>query len=151
MRIVLQRVREASVEVEGKLTGAIGQGLLLLLGVEEADEAEDVHWLLKKISQCRIFADEDGKMNLSVSDINGALLVVSQFTLHASTKKGNRPSFIRAAHPAKAEALYTLFVEEAKKLLGPTQVQTGIFGAHMDVRLLNDGPVTLWFDSKNKE
>jgi D-tyrosyl-tRNA(Tyr) deacylase len=151
MRVVLQRVREARVEVAGKVVGQISKGLLLLVGVEEADDEEDVAWLLKKITQCRIFSDEEGKMNLSVREVEGQLLVISQFTLHASTKKGNRPSFIRAAHPAKAEALYQTFVKEAGALMGEAQVQSGIFGADMQVHLLNDGPVTLWFDSKNKE
>jgi D-tyrosyl-tRNA(Tyr) deacylase len=150
MRAVVQRVSEASVEVEGKIKGEIQNGLLLLLGIEDADENEDIDWLLTKIVQMRIFSDQDGKMNNSVLDINGELLIISQFTLHASTKKGNRPGFIKAARPEKAIPLYESFLQKAEILL-PGKVQKGIFGADMKVKLTNDGPVTIIMDSKNKE
>lgn len=150
MRVVIQRVREASVTIDKKVEGAITEGLLVLVGIEETDEKEDLLWLCQKIVQQRIFRDEDGKMNHSVKDIDGEILVISQFTLHASTKKGNRPSFIRSAHPDKAIPLYELFLEELSKSLGK-EVQKGVFGADMDVALVNHGPVTITMDSRNRE
>lgn len=150
MRVVIQRVSEASVTIDGKINSQIEKGLLILLGIENADGQEDIDWLCKKISQLRIFGDEKGKMNLSVQDIGGAMIVVSQFTLHASTKKGNRPSYIKAARPAIAIPLYENFVKTLKNVSG-LEVGTGEFGADMKVRLLNDGPVTISIDSKNKE
>lgn len=150
MRTVIQRVAEASVTIDGELYSAIGAGLLLLLGVEEEDDRDDADWLVQKITNMRIFGDEEGKMNLSVGDVNGEILVISQFTLHASTKKGNRPGFTRAARPEKAVPLYEYVIEKLKKESGLI-VKTGIFGADMKVSLLNDGPVTILMDSKNKE
>lgn len=150
MRAVIQRVKEARVEVKGSNTGLIEKGLLILLGVEEADDLSDIDWLVKKITQMRIFSDEKGKMNLSVKDVQGNILLISQFTLHASTKKGNRPSFIRAASPTKAEQLYQKTIEQFEKVMGHP-IQTGSFGAHMQVHLLNDGPVTITMDSKDRE
>ncbi|WP_343747944.1 D-aminoacyl-tRNA deacylase [Fluviicola sp.] len=150
MRLVIQRVSQASVRVEDQITGAINQGLLVLLGIEQADSEEDTDWLLQKLIQMRIFSDAEGKMNCSLQDINGELLVVSQFTLHASTKKGNRPSFIAAARPEQAIPLYESFIRKASQLLGK-KVETGIFGADMKVALINDGPVTITIDSKNRE
>lgn len=150
MRVVIQRVSEASVVIDQIAKARIGAGLLILLGVEEADLDEDVEWLCKKIIQLRIFNDEAGVMNLSVADIGGALLVVSQFTLHASTKKGNRPSYIRAARPETAIPRYEQFVASLRETSG-LDVQTGEFGADMKVSLLNDGPVTILIDSKNRE
>jgi D-tyrosyl-tRNA(Tyr) deacylase len=150
MRAVIQRVSEASVTVEEKVVGAIGAGLLVLVGVEDADTAEDVQWLAAKIVGLRIFNDDAGLMNRSLTDIGGGILAISQFTLHASTKKGNRPSFIRAAKPPHAVPMYEAFVRELEKGLGK-KVETGIFGADMKVSLLNDGPVTIVIDTKNKE
>lgn len=150
MRIILQRVSEASVTVDGRVTGEIGPGLLLLLGIEDADTDEDIEWLCQKVIKMRIFSDEEGKMNLSVKDTGGGLLVVSQFTLHASTKKGNRPSFMGAARPEYAVPMYEKFVQALGALAGQG-VATGEFGADMKVRLLNDGPVTIFIDSKNRE
>lgn len=150
MRVLIQRVSEASVTIEGEVKSAIGPGLLVLLGIETEDNAEDIDWLCKKIIQLRIFSDEDDKMNLSVVDIGGQILVISQFTLHASTKKGNRPSYIKAARPEVAIPLYEQFVDQLSIALGQP-VGTGEFGADMKVRLLNDGPVTIWIDSKNRE
>jgi D-tyrosyl-tRNA(Tyr) deacylase len=150
MRVVIQRVSEASVEIEGKVVGSIGRGLLVLLGVEDLDDEEDVKWLCSKISQMRIFSDEEDKMNLDVKQVNGDVLVVSQFTLHASTKKGNRPSFIKAARPDKAIPLYEKFKELISVEMGKP-CQSGEFGAMMKVKLLNDGPVTITMDTKNKE
>lgn len=150
MRVVIQRVSEASVTIEGKINASIGQGLLILLGIENADGQEDIDWLCKKISQLRIFGDEEGKMNLSVQDVGGAMIVVSQFTLHASTKKGNRPSYITAARPEVAIPLYEKFVETLREVSG-LEVGTGEFGADMKVRLLNDGPVTIAMDTMVKE
>jgi D-tyrosyl-tRNA(Tyr) deacylase len=150
MRIVVQRVSEASVTVEEKITGAIGIGLLVLLGIEDADTEEDITWLSNKMINLRIFNDEQGIMNLSIKDINGDILLVSQFTLHASTKKGNRPSYIKAAKPANAIPMYEKMIQQLETDLGK-KIQTGIFGADMKVRLLNDGPVTIVIDSKNRE
>jgi len=150
MRVLIQRVSEASVCIEGTVKSKIGTGLLVLLGVEPADHQEDIAWLCKKISQLRIFDDAEGVMNLSVQDVGGSLLVVSQFTLHASTKKGNRPSYIRAAKPEVAIPLYEKFVANLQQLSG-CPVETGEFGAMVEVKLVNDGPVTIWMDSKIKE
>jgi D-tyrosyl-tRNA(Tyr) deacylase len=150
MRVVIQRVKEAEVVVEGKTIGRIGKGLLILLGVEIDDSKEDADWLSHKICQMRIFSDDDDKMNLDILQAGGNFLVVSQFTLHASTKKGNRPSFIRAARPDIAIPLYTYFIEQLE-MLASRKVETGEFGAMMDVRLINDGPVTITIDSKAKE
>ncbi|MDA7742956.1 D-aminoacyl-tRNA deacylase [Flavobacteriales bacterium] len=149
MRAVIQRVSEASVSVSGVVCGQINQGLMVLIGVEESDDQEDVSWLTQKIAGLRIFTDAEGKMNESVQDIKGEVLVVSQFTLHASTKKGTRPSFIRAARPEHAIPLYETFVAAMSERLG-SPVATGEFGADMQVRLTNDGPVTIWIDTKNK-
>ena len=150
MRVVVQRVSQASVSVEGQKIASISKGLLLLLGVEDADGHEDIAWLSKKILQLRIFGDAEGKMNLSIQDIGGQIIVVSQFTLHASTKKGNRPSFIRAAKPAFANENYLAFIEVLKQESG-LDVQSGSFGAMMDIELINSGPVTIIIDTKNKE
>lgn len=150
MRAIIQRVKAASVEVEGQKIAAVGRGLLIFLGVEHEDKEADALWLVGKIKSMRIFADEAGKMNLSVEQINGEVLVVSQFTLHASTRKGNRPSFIRAAAPEQAETLYRFFCEQMAQQ-SALRVQTGAFGADMQVELLNDGPVTIWMDSRKRE
>jgi D-tyrosyl-tRNA(Tyr) deacylase len=150
MRTVIQRVSEASVTIEGVVKSAIGPGLLILLGIENDDDASDIDWLCRKISQLRIFGDEAGLMNLSIQDSGGSFLVVSQFTLHASTKKGNRPSYIKAARPEVAIPLYEAFVEQLAAISG-LPVATGEFGADMKVRLLNDGPVTIWIDSRQRE
>ncbi len=150
MRAVIQRTARASVTIDGKLKASIGRGLLVLVGIEESDGNEDIEWLCKKISQLRIFDDENGVMNKSVIDIDGEVLVVSQFTLHASTKKGNRPSYIRAARPEIAIPLYNTFCETMTEKTGK-ETATGIFGADMKVELLNDGPVTICIDTKNKE
>lgn len=150
MRIVIQRVSEASVKIDGLINGEIGKGLLILLGIENDDEQMDADWLVQKIIGLRIFSDQEGKMNLNLSDIGGNILVISQFTLHASTKKGNRPSYIQAARPEKAIPLYEYFIEKLK-LLSNTSIETGIFGADMKVSLVNDGPVTIIIDSKIKE
>jgi D-tyrosyl-tRNA(Tyr) deacylase len=150
MRAVIQRVKEASVKVDGKVTGAIDKGLLILVGIEDADTQEDIEWLTKKIVGLRIFDDENGVMNLSVMDIGGGLLAVSQFTLMASTKKGNRPSYIRASKGDVAEPMYEKFCQALEKESGKI-VEKGIFGADMKVSLLNDGPVTIIMDTKNKE
>ena len=150
MRTVIQRVTEASVRIEDEMYNAIGPGLLLLLGIEEEDGPEDSDWLVQKIANMRIFGDEEGKMNLSVQDIRGEILVISQFTLHASTKKGNRPGFTKAARPEQAIPLYENFIQELRKASG-LAIKTGIFGADMKVSLINDGPVTILMDSKNKE
>lgn len=150
MRIVIQRVKEASVAIGEEIAGKIGKGLLILLGIEEADTEEDIQWLCGKIARLRIFDDAEGVMNCSVVDVDGALLVVSQFTLHASTKKGNRPSYIRAARPDFAVPMYEKFIETLRQETGK-EIQTGRFGAMMDVALINDGPVTIIIDSKIKE
>jgi D-aminoacyl-tRNA deacylase len=150
MRVIIQRVSKSEVVVEGKITASIGLGLLILLGIEEADSIEDIDWLVKKISQLRIFNDENGVMNLAISEVGGDIIVVSQFTLHASTKKGNRPSYIRAARPETAIPLYEKFIAALETALGKP-VGRGIFGAHMDVTLINDGPVTIILDTKNKD
>ena len=149
MRIVLQRVSRASVEIDNKVKAEIKKGLLLLLGIEAEDSQEDIDWLSKKVARMRIFNDENGVMNHSLLDVEGDAIVVSQFTLHASTKKGNRPSYIRAARPEIAIPLYKDFVKSLEKELGKS-VGTGEFGADMKVDLLNDGPVTILLDSKNK-
>lgn len=149
MRIVLQRVSQASVSVEGQIKSAIGLGLLLLVGIEAADNQEDLDWLCKKVLELRIFNDKEGKMNLSVQDVGGDILVISQFTLHASVKKGTRPSFIRAAKPDIAIPMYEKFVLLLEQQFGKT-IGTGEFGADMKVSLLNDGPVTIILDSKNR-
>ena len=150
MRVVIQRVSSASVLVDKKVIGSCARGVLILAGIEEADTEEDAAWLCAKIINLRIFSDAEGKMNLSLKDVNGEMLVVSQFTLHASTKKGNRPSYILAARPEKALPLFNTFVEMLRKESG-RPVATGEFGAHMEVSLMNDGPVTIIIDSKNKE
>jgi len=150
MRALIQRTTDAHVEVSGGKVARIGLGLVILLGVEAEDSQEDVEWLAGKITRLRIFSDDQGNMNHSVLETAGEVLVVSQFTLHASTKKGNRPSFVKAARPEQAALLYTAFVKRMEELL-EKQVQTGIFGKHMQVRLVNDGPVTIWIDTKNKE
>ncbi|HKC67396.1 MAG TPA: D-aminoacyl-tRNA deacylase [Bacteroidia bacterium] len=150
MRVVIQRVQKASVSIHEKLFSSIDKGLLILVGIEEADTAEDIDWLCCKIIDLRIFADTEGKMNLSVKDVDGDILVISQFTLHASTKKGNRPSYIKAARPETAIPLYESFIG-ALSALFQKPVKTGVFGADMQVSLINDGPVTICIDSKNKE
>ena len=150
MRIVAQRVSRASVTIEGKVKSAIGQGMMVLLGIEEADGEEDVEWLCAKLSKLRIFSDDQDAMNWDINQVEGSFLVVSQFTLHALTKKGNRPSFIRAARPEQAIPLYELFVIRLRELSG-REVLTGDFGAMMEVELVNDGPVTIIMDSKQRE
>lgn len=150
MRVVIQRVKNGSVRVEDKITGSIGIGLLILVGIEESDTKEDIEWLSSKIAKLRVFPDENDVMNLSVTDIDGEILVVSQFTLHAATKKGNRPSYIRAAPPEFAIPMYEQFVERLEFEIGK-KVEEGIFGAMMDVSLVNWGPVTIWIDTKSKE
>ena len=150
MRIIIQRVRNASVTIEGVEHSAINQGMMILVGIEEADGDEDIAFLTKKVANMRIFDDADGVMNLSVMDIGGEVLVVSQFTLHASTKKGNRPSYIRAAKPDISIPLYEKFCTELSATLGKP-VKTGVFGADMQCALINDGPVTIFMDTKNKE
>ncbi len=150
MRAVIQRVSEASVTVDNIITGSIKDGLLVLLGIEDADTTEDIEWLSGKIINLRVFNDEHGVMNMSLKDIDGDILLVSQFTLHASTKKGNRPSYIRASKPGVAVPLYEQMIIQLEKNLGK-KIQTGTFGADMKVRLLNDGPVTIIMDTKNKE
>jgi D-tyrosyl-tRNA(Tyr) deacylase len=150
MRAVIQRVSYASVKVDGAITGSIQKGLLVLLGIEDADSREDREWLSAKIVNLRIFDDDQGVMNLSVRDINGDILLVSQFTLHASTKKGNRPSYIRASKPDMAIPVYESMMRQLEADLGKS-IQAGVFGADMKVELLNDGPVTIVMDTKNKE
>ena len=150
MKVIIQRVSQASVTIESRIVAQIQEGLLILVGIEDLDNQEDIHWLTSKIINLRIFNDENNVMNLSVKDINGEMIVVSQFTLHASTKKGNRPSYIKASKPEIAIPLYESFVSQLEIDLGK-KVQTGIFGADMKVSLVNDGPVTIVIDSKNKE
>lgn len=150
MKAVIQRVSKASVIINNKLKSEIKSGLVILLGIEEADSTEDIEWLTKKISQLRIFDDSEGVMNLSILDVEGDAIVVSQFTLHAKTKKGNRPSYIKAARPETAIPLYNQFVKQFELLLGKS-VGTGEFGAEMDVSLTNTGPVTIIIDTKKKD
>lgn len=150
MRIVVQRVSSASVAIEGAVQSAINQGLLILLGIEHTDTETDAEWLAQKIAALRVFNDAEGKMNLSINSICGDIIVVSQFTLHASTKKGNRPSFISAARPEQAIPLYEFFIRTLASLI-EGKVLTGTFGADMQVNLCNDGPVTIYMDSKHKE
>lgn len=150
MRVVIQRVSRASVKTEAGITGMIGSGLLVLLGIEDADSGEDVEWLSNKIVNLRIFDDSNKVPNISVRETGGDILLVSQFTLHAATKKGNRPSYIRASKPPHAVPLYEQMIRQLEKDLGK-KIQTGTFGANMEVELLNDGPVTIWIDSKQKE
>jgi len=150
MRIVIQRVSEASVKIEEKIKGKIEKGLLVLVGIELADDNTDADWLIQKICGLRIFNDADGKMNLTIQDVNGQFLVVSQFTLHASTKKGNRPSYIRAARPEHAIPLYEYFIKTLQEISN-TNIETGEFGADMKVSSVNEGPVTILMDSKNRE
>lgn len=150
MRVVIQRTARASVTIDGKAKSSIGQGMLILVGIENADTQEDIDWLCKKICNLRIFNDEQGMMNRSILDINGEIMVISQFTLHASTKKGNRPSYIKAAKPDVAIPLYEAFCQALSQSLGH-DIGTGQFGADMKVELLNDGPVTICIDTKNKE
>lgn len=150
MKAVIQRVSQSSVKVNGNTLGQTSLGLLILLGIEEIDNRTDVEWLAKKVIGLRIFSDEHGKMNLNIEAAGGELLVISQFTLHASTKKGTRPSFIKAARPEQAIPLYEAFIEECEKLIGKS-VEKGKFGADMQVELINDGPVTITIDSQNKE
>lgn len=149
MRVVIQRVSEASVKVDNHIVGEIGKGLMLLIGVDESDENADADWLVKKILDVRVFSDDEGKMNHSVKDINGEILCISQFTLISDYKKGNRPSYIKAARPDKAIPLFEYFKDEMKK--SGLKTESGIFGADMKVSLINDGPVTLVFDSKTKQ
>lgn len=150
MRIVIQRVTKASVLINEREERSIGKGMLILLGIEDADDAEDVSWLVKKINGLRIFGDHEGRMNLSLGDVGGQIMLISQFTLHASTRKGNRPSYVRAAAPEKAVPLYETFIRELGQNLDQPLV-TGEFGAHMEVSLVNDGPVTIIIDSKTRE
>lgn len=150
MRLVIQRVSEASVTIDGAIKATIRKGLLVLIGIEEADETQDAEWLAGKVAGLRIFDDENGVMNKSVVEINGEILVISQFTLHAQTRKGNRPSYIKAAKHEKAIPLYEYFCKALSKN-ATTEVKTGTFAADMKVALVNDGPVTIWIDSKNKE
>jgi D-aminoacyl-tRNA deacylase len=150
MRVVIQRVTDASVKVDGEIRGEVGPGLLVLMGVEDADGEEDIEWMSGKIVNLRIFDDENGVMNLSVLDKQGDILLISQFTLHASTRKGNRPSYIRASKPDHAVPVYEKMIARLEKDLGKP-IQRGVFGADMKVQLLNDGPVTIFIDSKQKE
>jgi D-tyrosyl-tRNA(Tyr) deacylase len=149
MRIVIQRVSEAKIVVDEKLVASIGKGFLVLLGIETEDTQADADWLVKKLAALRVFSDENGMMNKNIQEVNGALLIVSQFTLHASYKKGNRPSFIKAARPEQAIPLYEYFIRQTQIQLPETLIATGIFGADMKVSLTNDGPVTISMDSKN--
>lgn len=150
MRVLIQRVKRASVTIDNAVKSGIGKGLLILLGIENADSREDIEWLCNKIINLRIFDDENGVMNISAIDCNAEILVVSQFTLHASTKKGNRPSYIKAAKPEISVPLYEDFCSALTLKMGK-EIKTGEFGAYMDVELVNDGPVTIWIDSKIKE
>lgn len=150
MRVLIQRVKRASVTIDGYIKSAISNGLLIFVGVENEDNADDIEWLCNKVTNLRIFNDEQGVMNKSLVDVDGEILVVSQFTLHASTKKGNRPSYIKAAKPDISVPLYEKFCTALSSQTGK-EVQTGEFGADMQVELINDGPVTIWIDSKTKE
>lgn len=150
MRILIQRVKSASVNINNEIHSSISKGLLILVGIEESDNQEDIDWLCKKASQLRIFDDDKGVMNLSVKDINGEVLIVSQFTLHAKTAKGNRPSYIKAAKPEISIPLYEKFCANMQELI-KKEVKTGVFGADMQISLINDGPVTIWMDSKVKD
>jgi D-tyrosyl-tRNA(Tyr) deacylase len=150
MRTIIQRVTKSEVSIEGKIKSKIEKGLLVLLGIEDADNQDDIDWLAGKIARLRIFDDHEGVMNLSVNDIDGEILIVSQFTLHASTKKGNRPSYIRASKPEIAIPLYELFIQKLEEECNK-KVKTGEFGAMMQISLVNDGPVTIFIDSKNRE
>ena len=150
MRALIQKVTSASVTIENSVKSKINTGLLILLGIEEDDNQEDIEWLSKKISQLRIFDDKTGVMNLSIQDINGEALVISQFTLHAKVKKGNRPSYIKAAKPEVAIPLYNQFVDALNQFISK-EIQTGEFGAYMQISLVNNGPVTIFIDTKNKE
>lgn len=149
MRLIVQRVKNASVEVENQIIGSINQGVLIYLGIENEDTQEDIDWLVKKVINLRIFADEEDKMNLNIQEVEGEILVVSQFTLYASTKKGNRPSFTKAAKPELAKSLYEDFIETLKNAY-LSNIQTGRFGANMQVESINDGPLTFILDSKEK-
>ncbi|NNF33597.1 MAG: D-tyrosyl-tRNA(Tyr) deacylase [Saprospiraceae bacterium] len=150
MRAVIQRVSESSVSIEGKVAGKIGNGYMILLGIEHEDSEEDIEWLVQKIHKLRVFSDDEGKMNLSIADVRGSFLVISQFTLHASTRKGNRPSYIKAARPVQAIPLYEKFKSRLREVSG-LQVEAGEFGGDMKVSLINDGPVTIIMDTKLKE
>jgi D-tyrosyl-tRNA(Tyr) deacylase len=150
MRAVIQRVSQASCMVDGKLTGSIGHGFLVLLGIEDADADDDVQWLSQKISNLRVFSDENGLMNKAIADVDGGILLISQFTLFAQTKKGNRPSFIRAARPEKAIPLYEKMIRVLENLTNK-KIETGIFGADMKISLVNDGPVTIIMDTRDKD
>ncbi len=150
MRLLIQRVVESTVTVDGKKVSSIKKGLLVFVGIETNDESEDIDWLVKKLTQLRIFNDNNNIMNLNISEIDGDIMLISQFTLHAKTKKGNRPSYVRAAKPEHAKKLYDEFIEKLEKKL-QKKVETGIFGAMMKVSLINDGPVTIFIDSKQKE
>ena len=150
MKVVIQRVSQATVKVSDKIISEIKLGFLILLGVEKSDSKQDIDWLVNKISNLRIFSDNELKMNLSIKDIKGEIIVVSQFTLHAKTKKGNRPSYIKAANPEQAEPLYEEFISQLKNE-SAVNVQSGVFGANMQVDIVNEGPVTIIMDSKNKE
>ena len=150
MRVVLQRVSKASVTIDGEIVSEIGRGMLILVGIEDEDTQDDINWLAAKIIQLRIFDDENRVMNLSVKEVEGEILIVSQFTLHASTKKGNRPSYIRASKPDFAIPIYEKFIQKTEELMGK-KAGTGRFGAMMDVALVNDGPVTIIIDSKQKD
>lgn len=150
MRLVIQRIKQASVKIGGAIFSDVNSGFLVFVGIEEEDNSEDVIWLASKVCSMRVFTDEMGKMNLDIKQMNGDVLLVSQFTLHASTKKGNRLSFIKAAHPEKAIPLYESLIKEIEKLLGKP-IKTGQFGADMEIALINDGPVTITIDSKNRE
>ena len=150
MRLIIQRVKNASVTIENAVFSSIKEGLMVLVGIEDADDEKDIDWLVQKLTNMRIFSDAEGKMNLSVKEINGEILVISQFTLHATTQKGNRPSFLKAARPEKAIPLYENFIKKLNLESGK-ECKTGVFGAYMKVELTNDGPVTIFIDSKNKE
>jgi D-aminoacyl-tRNA deacylase len=150
MKVVIQRVTKASVKIESEIAGRISAGLLVFVGIEETDGEEDISWLSRKITQLRVMSDANGVMNLSVMDVNGEIMIISQFTLHANTVKGNRPSYIKAARPETAKPLYKKFCDKVSSDLGKP-VSTGVFGADMKIELINDGPVTILMDSKNRE